>query len=336
MVTSRDVAEAAGVSQATVSRAMSGSARVSGDVRERVLEAAKHLAYEPNLAARTMRTQRSGTIGVVVERVTNPFYPQIIEELSRRLAEHDLKMLLWDAAGAGEQGAIQAIRRKLVDGLIFTTATASSKPLRAALELGAPVVLMNRVVEGASADSVDSRNEQMSAEVAAYFASAGRTRVGLITASEEASTARLRRQGYVAAAAAHGLRLPATRILDGGFSHAGGAAAMERMLRSRHPPTAVFCVNDLSAFGALDAALTLGVRVPDDVWVVGYDDIDMASWASFDLTTVCQPTAEMVGVAVNLLLSRIDSPERAHTHHRFDGELMVRGSTGHYRPGNAD
>ena len=335
MVTSRDVAQAAGVSQATVSRAMSGSTRVSLDVRQRVLEAARHLQYEPNLAARTMRTQRSGAIGVVVERVTNPFYPQIIEELSRRLVEHDLEMLLWDSAGAGEQGAIQAIRSKLVDGLIFTTATATSAPLRAALEARAPVVLMNRVVEGAPADSVDTRNEQMSAEVAAYFAGAGHHRVGLITASEDASTARLRRQGFVAGAAEHGLRLPTARIVDGAFSHAGGAAAMDRMLRSRHPPTAVFCANDLSAFGALDAALMLGVKVPEDVWVVGYDDIDMASWASFDLTTVCQPIAAMVGVAVELLLTRIDAPQRSHTHRRFDGEMVVRGSTGHHPAGDA-
>lgn len=335
MVTSRDVAQVAGVSQATVSRAMSGSTRVSGDVRERVLEAARHLKYEPNLAARTMRTQRSGSIGVVVERVTNPFYPQVIEELSRRLVEHDLEMLLWDAAGAGERGAIKAIRRKLVDGLIFTTATPTSAPLRAALEARAPVVLLNRVVEGAHADAVDSRNLEMAGEVAAYFAAAGRTRVGLITATEEASTARLRSQGFVEAAHRHGLRLPSSRILDGGFSHAGGDAAMERMLHSRHPPMAVFCVNDLSAFGALDAARRLGVRVPDDLWVVGYDDIDMASWASFDLTTVCQPTAEMIGVAVELLLKRIDEPDRPHTHHRFEGELMVRGSTGGYRPGPA-
>lgn len=329
MVTSRDVAQAAGVSQATVSRAMSGSTRVSEDVRERVLEAATRLEYEPNLAARAMRTRRSGSIGVVVERVTNPFYPQIIEQISRRLADYDLKMLLWDSAGAGEQSAIQAIRRKQVDGLVFTTATATSKPLRAALDAGAPVALVNRVVDGAQADQVESHNEQMSAKVAAYFAQAGRVRVGLITATEEASTARRRRRGFVAGAAEHGLRLPQARILDGAFSHAGGAEALTRMMRSRHPPEAVFCANDLSAFGALDAARTLGVKVPEDLWVVGYDDIDMASWSSFDLTTVCQPIDEMVNFAVDLLLRRIDDPQQPYTHRLFDGSLEVRGSTGH-------
>lgn len=327
MITSRDVAVAAGVSQATVSRALSGSARVSPQVLSRVSEAAERLGYEPNVAARAMRTQRSGSVGVVVDRITNPFYPEMIEALSRRLVAANLRMLVWDSI-AGERDAIQAIRQRLVDGLIFATATPSSGPLAAALSARAPVVLVNRIVEGSQCDQVDTDNAAMSWAIAEYVASAGHSRVGFITASEDASTAWARRSGFLEGAKAHGLRVPGGRIVDGAFSHDGGYLALQKLFRAKQPPTAVFCANDVSALGAMDAARAMGVRVPADLWIIGFDDIEMASWEAFDLTTVRQPMNDMVNVAVELLLDRIDNPAKPFTHHRFHSELVVRGSTG--------
>ncbi len=328
VVTSRDVASAAGVSQATVSRTLSGAAGVSDEIRTRVLRAAEELRYELNFAARAMRLKKSGTIGVVVDRVTNPFYPEIIESLSRTLDELDLRMILWDSQGAGEKGAIQAIGQKLVDGLIFTTATSASSALRTALDAGAPVVLVNRIVEGLRCDQVDSDNAVVSARVAQYFASAGRTRAGLITGSADSSTGNDRRAGFLLGAQTHGVEVPAEFILDGRFSHQGGHEALRTMFEHHQPPSAVFCSNDFSAFGAIDAARALGVKVPDDLWIVGYDDVDMASWESFSLTTARQPVDEMVRTGVQLLLERIDNPTRPSTHQRFSGELIVRDSTG--------
>ena len=327
MVTSRDVAAAAGVSQATVSRTLAGGSAVSEQARKRVLEAAERLGYTLNHAARAMRTQRSGTIGVVIDRITNPFYPEMIETVSRELAAQDLRMILWDSQGAGERGAIQAIGQKLVDGLIFTTATGTSHALRAALDEGAPLVLVNRVVEGLLCDQVDSDNAAVSARVARYFAHAGRGRAGLITGLTDASTARHRGEGFLSGAARHDVEVPGRFVVDGGFSHRGGYEAMLQMFADPQPPTAIFCANDLSAFGAVDAARALRVRVPDDVWIVGYDDIDMASWESFDLTTARQPVDEMVRVGVQLLLERIDHPDNPATHQRFRSEVVVRGST---------
>lgn len=328
MVTSRDVASAAGVSQATVSRTLSGAAGVSEEIRARVIKAAEELGYELNFAARAMRLKRSGTIGVVVDRVTNPFYPEVIESLSRTLDSLDLRMILWDSQGAGEKGAIQAIGQKMVDGLIFTTATSTSTALRTALDAGAPLVLVNRIVEGVRCDQVDSDNASVSSRVAHYFAVNGRVRAGLITGSPDASTAHDRRVGFVRGAAAHGVEIPSEFVMDGRFSHRGGYEALQRMFEHPDPPTAVFCSNDLSAFGALDAARAAGIAVPDDLWIVGYDDVDMASWEAFSLTTARQPVEEMVRVGVHLLLERIDSPRRPSTHQRFVSELVVRDSTG--------
>lgn len=329
MVTSRDVAVAAGVSQATVSRTFSGAGGVSEKARARVLAAAEELGYEINFAARAMRTQRSGTIGVVVDRVTNPFYPEVIESLSRTLDANDLRMILWDSQGAGEKGAIEAIGHKMVDGLIFTTATSTSSALTTALAAGAPVVLVNRIVEGVLCDQVDTDNSGMSARIAQYFAASGRTRAGLITGSDEASTARDRREGFLKGAAGHGVDVPREFVLDGGFSHEGGHEALRRMFELPRPPNAVFCSNDLSAFGALDAARAMGIRVPGDLWIVGYDDVDMASWEAYSLTTARQPIDDMVKVGVQLLLERLDNPGKPATHQRFTSELVVRGSTDH-------
>lgn len=329
MVTSRDVAAAAGVSQATVSRTLAGVSGVSEKTRARVLKASERLGYELNHAARAMRTQRSGTIGVVVDRVTNPFYPVVIESLSRILGEHDLRMILWDAHGAGERGAIQAIGQRMVDGLIFTTATKSSAPLATALAAGAPMVLVNRIVEDALCDQVDTDNSSTATRIAGYFAKAGHLRAGLIGGSDDASTARDRGKGFLKGAKQNGLLVPKELIVGGGFSHLGGYEALHRMFEQTNPPSAIFCGNDLSALGALDAARTLKIKVPEDLWIAGYDDIDMASWAAFDLTTARQPIDAMVKIAVQLLLERIDNPKKQVTHHRFSSEIMVRGSTAH-------
>lgn len=326
MVTSRDVARVAGVSQATVSRVLQGSPNVTGATRARVLRALQETGYTPNMLARAMKTRRTGTVGVVVASITNPFYPEILEVLTERLARVGRRMILW-STGPGEASAIEAIRQGLVDGVVFTAVTADSAPLAEALDTGAPVVLVNRGIEGVDCDQVTSDNVGGGRLVARYLAD--RERVALIGGPLATSTASERERGFRAELADLGVDLPDERFRRGDFSHAGGHAAMTSLLRGRPPPTAVFCVNDLTAFGALDAARALGVQVPGDLWVVGYDDVDMASWESFDLTTVLQPMSEMVGDALALLLDRIDEPDRAPAHHRFPSRLIVRGSTAH-------
>lgn len=144
MVTSQDVARLAGVSQATVSRVLQGSAKVSPATRERVLAAMKQSGYHPNAAARAMRTRRAGTVGVVVADITNPFYPQLLEAVGDELDRAGHRMTLWNSTGPREASALEAIREGAVDGLLFTTVTEVSKPLEEALQRGEPVVLLHR------------------------------------------------------------------------------------------------------------------------------------------------------------------------------------------------
>lgn len=327
MVTSRDVARAAGVSQATVSRVLQASDNVTEQTRQRVLRAVAETGYEPNVVARAMKTQRTGTIGVVVARITNPYYPQMIEALSAELASAQQRMVLWTSEGTGDASALEAIRQRMVDGVVFTTVTAESVPLHEALRRGAPVVTLNRSVEGIACDQVTSDNLTGSRAVLRYLVEAGHRRVGFIGGPIGPSTSGERERGFREAMADAGLQLDERLCRRGDFSHEDGRAAARHLLGLDRPPTAVFCVNDLTAMGAIDGARSLGRQVPDDIWVVGYDDIAMASWESYDLTTIRQPITEMAELAVRLLLRRITEPGVDPRHHRFPFELVVRGST---------
>jgi LacI family transcriptional regulator len=327
MVTSRDVARAAGVSQATVSRVLRGSEHVSAHTRERVLAALEGVGYIPNAHARAMRTGRTGTIGIVMERITNPFYPELLESLAAVLAGRGQRMILWLSEGPAELSAVTAIHEGTIDGVIFTTVRQGSVALEEAIRMNAPSVLVNRTVDGLPCDQVASTNFEGSANVARYFAEHGHDRVGVICGLDGVSTNNERYSGFIAGAKAAGITVRSSGSLAGDFTHAHGYRAFERLMSQKVPPTAIFCVNDLLAFGALNGAKAAGVRVPEDVWVVGFDDIDMASWPSNSLTTVKQRLDDMANAAVELLLGRIDDPRRQPSTLRFPSQLVIRGTT---------
>lgn len=333
MVTSRDIARMAGVSQSTVSRVLHDHPSIRPETRARVLRVLRETDYSPHKWAQAMVTKKTGTIGVVVEDITNPFYPEIVEALAGELAGAGRRMMLWNSREAGEPSAIEAIRQRLVDGVVFTTATRSSRVLQEAVRYGSPVVLVNRYVEGITCDRVTTDNVSGGLRIADYFVHWGHERIALIVGLEEASTSAEREAGFRAGLTSGGIELEPDLRRVGGYSVDLSYQAMTKLLKQPHPPTAVFCVNDLMAFGALNAAQAVGARVPEDVWVVGFDDIPMSSWELFDLTTVSQPIPEMVREAVRLLMRRIEEPERPTEHLRLGGsEVIVRGSTAHKAP----
>lgn len=326
-----DVAERAGVSQATVSRVLSGKDRVAEPTRAKVLKALDELGYEPNLNARALKTRRTRTIAVVIADITNPFYPELVEALSEALSARDQMMLLWNDASSGadesDESVVAAMLQGRVDGAIFATATDDSATLARAGELDLPIALINRRVDTSAFDSVTSDNDAGGRSVAEYFAAHGR-RPAVIAGPQNASTSRERSAAFIDQwAADHDGDQPLVHYRD--FSYDSGAAFCEELLGMADAPDAIFATNDYTAFGVLDQARRMGVSVPDDLWVVGYDDIAMAGWDTFGLTTVRQPTPEMATEAVRLLLDRIESPEVAVQSLRFPSELVVRRSTGH-------
>jgi LacI family transcriptional regulator len=330
-LTSRDVAAVAGVSQATVSRVLSGTVQVSDRTREAVMRALEITGYVPNASARTMRSGRTGAIGVVVTHMTNPFYPHLLEALSNSIHGVGHRMIVWDGRRDGETDAVAAIREKAVDSVIFTTATPDSSPLREALRHQLPVVLVNRSLPRLPCDSVTSDNVAGASNVARYLVDAGRERLAMIGGAAGTSTADERLRGFRSGLTRAGRATSELALVAGEWAYDAGARCMRELLdASTRPPDALFCANDVLAFGAIDAARASGLRVPDDLWVVGYDDISISSWAAYELTTVRQPLREMADEAIDLALRRLDDPDRAPVRRRLTSELVVRGSTAHH------
>ncbi|MFC5384816.1 LacI family DNA-binding transcriptional regulator [Aquamicrobium segne] len=326
-VTSMDVARVAKVSQATVSRVLNDNPNVSEEKRAAVLAAMEAVGYRPNVLAQGLRMRKTATIGVVVAGITNPFYPEALEAVGKQLERAGQRMVLWDSDRGGEEAALDAVQQGLVDGVIFTSVSEGSGTLDEALRLKAPIVLLNRGSINASCDQVTSNNFEGAAEAARYLYQIGHRRIGLLGGPLAARTARDRMDGFL-----HGLRelgqpVPDELICDALFTHEGGRMGVQELLDLDDPPTAVFCVNDFSAFGAVDGAREAGLDVPLQLSVVGYDDVAMAAWRSYQLTTVSQQLDAMSGRAVELLLRRVGRHEAPVRHDHFSGALVIRNTT---------
>jgi LacI family transcriptional regulator len=325
-VTSVDVARATGLSQATVSRALNGGV-VSASARERVLAASRDLGYRPNDVARGLVTRRTGTIGVVVSDILNPFYPEFLEALAAALGGRGERMLLQNAASGGAHGeadALEALLRQRVDGIIVTAATDGSSAVRELVASGFPVVLAHRTLPIA-ADAVESDNARGAALLAELLHRRGYRAVAVLEGDRGTSTARQRNEGFAARARELGLGV---RTVPAGFDASAALLAARALLSAPERPTAVVGHNDTIALAALNAARELGLRVPEDVAVAGFDDIAAAGWPIVGLTTVRQPTARMAERAVALLASRIADPSLPPRREVLPVELVERASTG--------
>lgn len=328
VLTSRDLARLAGVSQSTVSRVLTNSPRVNAETRARVLKVLQKMNYTPNALARAMKTGRTGTIGVFMSRVTSPFHSALLDLIGRRLSSLGLHMILWNVEHDLSRTATQIIHQRLVDGFIFTSATYGSTLHEIAISSGTPTVLLHRGIKGLSCDQVLGDNRKGAWDIGKYLVDAGHKRIGLVTAPGLMSTGGERDGGFRTALADAGITMPPSYVVEGRFSHSDGHAAARRLLALKNPPTAIFAITDVLAFGVLDGARSLDVTVPDDLWVTGFDNTDMASWESFDLTTVDQPVAAIVDSGIDLLQRRISDPSLQPTVTRLPCRIVVRGSTG--------
>jgi LacI family transcriptional regulator len=326
MVTSRDVARIAGVSQATVSRVMSAPGSVAPATLSRVQTAMRQLGYTPHAGAQLMRTNKAKTVGVVVNDLANPFYSEALDELTRFFNSAGFRVVVWNAGSGSHQDALRAISEYAVDGVVFTTATARSLELQTAVAQHRPVVLINRDVEDVDCDKVLSDNEKGGAQLADFLTEHGRTSVAFIGGDLDASTSRDRERGFYKAMESHGHQVPENLRFRGNFSHEVSAQIAQRLFDRAMPPEAVVCANDFMAFGVLDVLRNRG-RTANECWVLGYDDVEMASWHSFSLTTVRQPSREMTAVGAQMLLDRLLHPAAPSQRVSFPPQLIVRGST---------
>lgn len=331
-VNSRDIAREAGVSQSTVSRALRGDPRVADETRAKIVEAAERLRYTPNLAARSLITNRTRTIGVVVADITNPFYPALVEVLHDEFSLSGYRTVLFnertDAGGADE--VLPQLAGRAVDGLVFTSATLGSRWADAFSTRGLPVVMLNRYVDEAPVDRVVSDNYGGGVLAAHFLAGElGHRRIALIAGPENTSTSRDREAGFRTALGELGVEFEDSLRRVGDYSHQSGYQWCLDLLASEPRPTAIFCGNDVIALGAIDAARRLGVTVPAEVSILGFDDIEMASWEVFSLSTIQQPLPRMAKVAARMLIDRLEHANGPpHRVVAFPTHLVRRDTTG--------
>lgn len=331
MTTSHDIAGRIGISQSTVSRALRGDPRVARATRLRVEAVARELGYVPNAAARSLITSRTDTIAVVLADITNPFFPQLVDVLHDEFGMSGYRtVLLNDRSNAtGGTDLIPRLSSGSVDGIVFLSTMLTSPVPKTLADRGLPVILLNREVESHEIDVVVSDNVGGGALAAESLLKLGHRRIGLIAGPAATSTGRDRESGFLSSLRRHGVAFDERLRRETSYSHQGGYQAGIELLGGDHePPTAIFCGNDVIAFGALDAARRLEVAVPEQLSVIGFDDIEMAGWELFNLTSIRQPLAQMAKAAAGMLLERINASEPLPARRQvFPAGLVSRATT---------
>ena len=330
-VTIRDVARAAGVSTATAARALGGYGHASPAARRKVNESARELGYRPNVVARALVSRATTTVGLVVGDIENPFFAAAARGLADVMDAHGYTVLLANAdEDAGrERRAVDALRARQVDGMVVVPAPgASPEHLTELVTAGVPLVLLDRAVVGVAADSVLVRNVAGARAAVAHLAGLGHRRIGVVSDSPDITSSAERIQGYRQALRAAGIAPEPGLISIGGPTRDDGEAAALRLLDRPDRPTAVFTANNFMTVGALRAARSLGLRVPADVALVGFDDLDWTTLVQPPVTVVRQPVADLGRVAGERLLRRLDGDAGPPKRIRLDANLIVRGSCG--------
>lgn len=323
-VTSLQVAAKAGVSQSAVSRVFSG-ASASEKTIKKVRAAAEELGYRPNVLARSLITGRSRIIGLIVAYLDNQFYPVALERLSHALQEQGYHIMIFMASARGPDvdRVINELLDHQVDGIITASVGLTDALTERCEKAGIPVVLFNRGQQDRRMPEVTSDNIAGGQRVAEFLVAGGHQRIGHISGWMGSSTGQDRARGFAEGLEAAGAKLVAQ--IDGMYKREVAAEAARTLVQDRKVD-ALFVGNDHMALAVMDELRHgLGLRVPEDVSVVGYDDVPMAAWASYELTTVRQPVNQMVGATVTLLMDMINGDSTSRKT-QIEGPLIVRSS----------
>lgn len=324
-VTIKDVAKAAGVSYATVSRVINDQS-VSADKRARVNRAIHELGYVANPSARSLAGGSTRVVGVIVPNLGNEYINQVLQGIDEALRQHDYDLMLYTTQQRADKEAryAQALAGGMIDGLLLLVPFDPAKYLASLRAQGFPHVLIDQNEHTSSSPTVAAQSRQGAIAATRYLLELGHRRIGFIQGIPELASAQERFLGYQQALAAYGLEVDSQLVRAGHFDQRGGFAAASALLALPEPPTAIFAANDVSSIGVLQAARHADVRVPEDLSIVGFDDIPRAAHTYPALTTVHQPLIEMGKSAVSLLLQYIAQPQRPVQHITFDTRLIVR------------
>ena len=327
--TMKDVALQANVSTATVSRALMNPEKVSQATRNRVEQAALEVGYLPQLQGRNMKRNESRTILVIVPDICDPFFSEVIRGIEVTAAAQGYLVLIGDCAHQNQQEKtfIDLIITKQIDGRLLL---GSRLPFDASIEEQRnlpPMVMANEFAPELGLPTVHIDNLTASFDAVNYLHELGHQRIGCIAGPEEMPLCHYRLQGYVQALRRCGITVDPHYIARGNFTFEAGATALEQLLALPQPPTAVFCHSDIMALGALSYAKRRGLKVPDDLSIIGFDNISLAEFCDPPLTTVSQPRFDIGREAMLLLLNQMSGQVVDSGSRLLDCELIIRGST---------
>jgi DNA-binding LacI/PurR family transcriptional regulator len=326
-VTAREVAELAGVSISAVSRTFTSGASVSPETREKVLAATRSLGYKPNALARSLMTKRTELIGLISNNFDNPLFMEIFDLFTRRLQQRGRRPLLANLSGGiRTDGALDMLLQYSVDGVIVASSTLPPQFAEACGAAGIPVVqAFGRPSASVSVDIVGADNLQGGQLAARMLRERGYRNIAFLGGPQSATSTEDRLIGLTETLAKDGIA-PCAVVYGHSYCHEAGLTLMRELLRNGGID-AVFCGDDILAMGALDACREAGAVVPRDIGVIGFNDMAMAAWPSYNLTTIRQPVADIIVTAVEVLLGLIDeSRHKKAKVHLFPCNAVERGT----------
>jgi LacI family transcriptional regulator len=329
MTTMADVARLARVSTATVSHVLNGTRPVNATTIEAVRDAIRETGYTPNSVARSLARASSHTIGVAVSVITNHYFSDVVSAVEAACSRQNFMMFLSDTHDDPEQQfrVVRELHQRRVDGIILAATHDNGEILHYLKANQVATVLIDRLVSD-QFDQVGVENVQSTITLVNHLIGHGHRRIGFIAGKEGLATSDERLEGYAQALLLAGLA-ESPDLIECGYSTLEGARlALHRLMAARRPPTAVITGNNLMTIGALRALREAGLRVPQDLSLVGFDNLDWAEFASPPLTLMAQPAAELGSVAVDLIMRRLKDPSAPMTTLRLSPELIVRASCG--------
>ncbi len=327
--TMKDVAENAGVSTATVSRALMSPEKVSAATRQKVEQAVVAVGYSPHAITRNARRGESRTILVIVPDICDPFFSEIIRGIEVTAAGEGYLVLIGDCAHQNQQETtfLNLMLTRQIDGMVLL---GSQLPFDASVEEQRnlpPMVMANEFAPEMSLPTVHIDNLTAAFEAVNHLWELGHRRIACVAGPEAMPLCHYRLQGYVQALRRHGMTVDPRYIVRGDFTFEAGAAALKQLMLLPQPPQALFCHSDIMALGAMAQAKTLGLRIPQDLSLVGFDDIELSRYSDPQLTTVAQPRYAIGREAMLLLLKQLQGRRVSNGSRLLDSELKVRGST---------
>jgi LacI family transcriptional regulator len=332
-LTLEDIAKEAGVSRSTVSRVVNNHPNVRETVRKRVLEVIQSTGFHPNAAARTLASQRSWMIGLVLPRsvssfFTDPYFPRLTQGIAQACNQYNYTLGLFLVGSKEDEEKIfpRVTRQGLLDGILVQSGQIGDQLTNRLVNSDIPLIIAGRPFQSEGVSFIDVDNTNAAYSAVSHLIRLGNQRIGTITGPTNTTVSLDRKEGYLKALVERGRNVDESLIAESDFTEAGGYYAMQQLLPAR--PDAIFAASDMMAFGAIRAIREAGLRVPENIAIIGFDDLPQASLSNPRLTTVRQPIVQFGAKAVETLIDLIENGIQPARRIIMDTELVIRDSCG--------